>query len=147
VWLIMAREMLIGAAAKAAACSVPTIRYYEEVGLLADANRTQGGHRAYQRKDVERLILIRRCRDFGMSIKQVKALVEIRDGPTSCDNALDVVAHHRDALRVRIAELKALDRAMTLIAARCESDCAGGAAACCSIYEDLATVPENALSG
>ena len=142
----MVHEVLIGAAAKAAGCSVPSVRYYEDVGLLAGANRTQGGHRAYQPKDVARLVLIRRCRDFVMSIKQVKTLVEIRDRPASCDNALDVVTHHRDALRVRIAELKALDRAMSLIAARCESDCAGGAAACCSIYDDLATVPENALS-
>ena len=73
-------------------------------------------------------------------------MIEIRDSPASCDNALDVVALHRDALRVRIAELRALDRAMTLIAARCESDCAGGAAACCSIYEDLATGPEVVLA-
>ena len=142
----MACEMLIGEAAKAAACSVPTIRYYEQVGMLAAADRTLGGQRTYQRKDVERLILIRRCRDFGMSIKQVKALIEIRDSPASCNNALDVVAHHRDALRVRIAELKALDRALTLMAARCESDCAGGAAACCSIYEDLAVNREVACA-
>lgn len=142
----MANEMLIGEAAKAATCSVATIRYYEEVGLLACANRTAGGHRTYQQKDVEQLRLIRRCRDFGMSIKQVNALIEMRNSPASCDNALDVVAHHRDALRVRIAELKALDRAMTLIAARCESDCAGGTAACCSIYEDLETNPEIVLA-
>lgn len=141
----MVREMLIGAAAKAAGCNIPTIRYYEEVGLLADANRTQGGHRAYRQKDVERLVLIRRCRNFGMSINQVKALIEIRDSPATCDHALDVVAHHRDALRVRITELKALDRALTLIAARCEIDCAGGAAECCSIYDDLAVGPKNAI--
>lgn len=144
--MAMSREMLIGRAAKASGCNIPTIRYYEEVGLLAGANQTQGGHRAYQQKDVERLVLIRRCRDFGMSLKQVKALIEIRDSPASCDDALDVVAHHRDALRVRIAELKALDRAMTLIAARCESDCVGGAAACCSIYSDLAVVPEGRVT-
>ena len=132
--------MLIGDAAKAAGCSVPTIRYYEEVGLLSQASRTAAGHRAYRRHDVERLILICRCRDFGMSIKQVKTLIEIRDIPASCDNALDVVAAHRDQLRTRISEMKALDRALTLIAARCESDCAGGASSCCTIYDDLKMV-------
>lgn len=118
-----------------------TIRQYEAVGLLADAPRTQGGHRPNPHKDIERLILIRHSRDFGMSIKQVKALIEIKDSPASCNSALGVVAHHRDTLRVRITELKALDRAMTLITARCESDCAGGAAAFCSIYEDLSVNP------
>lgn len=132
---------MIGDAAKAAGCSVPTIRYYEEVGLLSAANRTTGGHRAYQHKDIERLILIRRCRDFGMSIKQVKALIAIRDRPASCDDALDVVSRHRDLLRVRIDELKALDRALTLISARCEADCIGGASSCCTIYDDLEVRP------
>lgn len=134
----MTTEMLIGDAAKVAGCSVPTIRYYESVGLLFEASRTSGGHRAYRRQDVERLSFIRRCRDFGMSIEQVKALNRIRDIPGSCDNALEVISTHRDQLRTRISELKALDRALTLIAARCESDCVGGESSCCTIYDDLA---------
>lgn len=133
----MTKEMMIGDAARAAGCSIPTIRYYETVRLLSEANRTAGGHRAYKRQDIERLILIRRCRDFGMSIKQVKALIEIRDRPASCENALDIVSHHRDQLRERIAELKALDRALTVLSARCESNCPGGTSSCCTIYDDL----------
>lgn len=131
------KEVMIGDAAKAAGCSVPTIRYYEEVGLLSEANRTTGGRRAYQRKDIERLILIRRCRDFGLAIKQVKALIEIRDRPGPCKNALSIISHHREQLRTRIAELKALDRALTVISTRCASHCVGGASSCCTIYDDL----------
>lgn len=131
------REMMIGEAARATGCSVPTIRYYESVGLLSQANRTRGGHRSYRRPDIERLTLIRRCRDFGMSIGQVKALIAIRESPVSCDNALDAVTGHRKHLNERIAELKALDRALALIVARCQQDCSGGAAACCTIYDDL----------
>lgn len=131
------REMMIGEAARATGCSVPTIRYYESVGLLAEANRTGGGHRSYRRKDIERLTLIRRCRDFGMSIDQVKALIAIRESPASCDDALEAVTRHREKLNERIADLKALDRALALIVARCQNDCAGGEAACCTIYDDL----------
>ena len=134
----MTREMMIGDAAKAAGCSVPTIRYYESVGLLAEAARTAGGHRSYRRQDVERLTLVRRCRDFGMSINQVKTLIAIRESPSSCDNALEAVTLHREQLNARIADLKALDRALALIVARCEADCAGGASSCCTIYDDLA---------
>lgn len=129
---------MIGDAAKAAGCSVPTIRYYESVGLLAEAARTPAGHRSYRRQDVERLTLVRRCRDFGMSINQVKTLIAIRESPSSCDNALDAVTLHREQLNARIADLKALDRALALIVARCEADCAGGASSCCTIYDDLA---------
>jgi len=132
------REMMIGAAAKATGCSVPTIRYYESIGLLAEANRTPGGHRAYATKDVERLTLIRRCRDFGMSIEQVKDLIAIRESPASCNNALETVTSHRAKLKAHIDDLKALDRALALIVGRCETACAGGAAACCTIYDDLA---------
>lgn len=129
---------MIGEAARMTGCSVPTIRYYESVGLLAEANRTSGGHRSYRRQDIERLTLIRRCRDFGMAIEQVKALIAIRESPASCDNALDAVTEHRNQLNERITELKALDRALALIVARCQNDCEGGLAACCTIYDDLA---------
>ncbi|WP_434405476.1 MerR family transcriptional regulator [Sphingobium sp. DN12] len=136
----MSSEMMIGEAAKRAGCSVPTIRYYESVGLLAEAHRTSGGHRSYRRQDVERLTLIRRCRDFGMTIDQVKTLIAIRQSPSSCDNALEAVTLHRQQLNARITELKALDRALALIIARCDSDCAGGASSCCTIYDDLSAV-------
>jgi DNA-binding transcriptional MerR regulator len=69
------RELKIGELAELTGMSVPTIRYYEQIGLLPRAPRQAGGQRVYSRDDVERLTFIRRCREFDFSIEQVRALV------------------------------------------------------------------------
>jgi DNA-binding transcriptional MerR regulator len=55
----------IGALARRTGTTAPTIRYYEEIGLLHRAGRHSGGHRVYSEEDVRRLFFIRRCREFG----------------------------------------------------------------------------------
>jgi len=60
-----AASLSIGLLARQAGCSVPTIRYYEEIGLLPVVPRTEGGRRVYGSATVRRLSFIRRCRDFG----------------------------------------------------------------------------------
>lgn len=134
----MQPELTIGRAARAAGCTVPTVRYYEEIGLLSAVNRTASGHRVYSRATVEQLKLIRRCRDFGMAIKDIAALITISTSPAECDAALGLINEHRENLRDRIAELKSLERALAVMAGRCEDICVGGAASCCTIYSDLA---------
>lgn len=131
-------ELSIGRAARAAGCTVPTVRYYEEIGLLSAANRTASGHRVYTRATIEQLKLIRRCRDFGMAIKDIIALIAVNASPAECDDALALINQHRASLRERILEMKALERALAVMAARCEDTCQGGAASCCTIYSDLA---------
>ena len=101
-------------------------------------NRTASGHRLYTRATVEQLKLIRRCRDFGMAIKDIIALIAVRTATAECDEALALINDHRANLRDRIAELKSLERALAVMAARCADTCVGGAASCCTIYSDLA---------
>jgi MerR family transcriptional regulator, copper efflux regulator len=74
-------ELKIGDLAERTGTSVPTIRYYEEIGLLPRALRQAGGQRVYSADDVERLTFIRRCRDFDFSIDEVRALVAIVHDP------------------------------------------------------------------
>jgi DNA-binding transcriptional MerR regulator len=114
------------------------VRYYEEIGLLSVANRTASGHRVYTHATVEQLRLIRRCRDFGMAIKDIIALIAVSTSPADCGDALALINQHRADLRDRIAELKALERALAVMAARCADTCEGGAPSCCTIYSDLA---------
>src|SRR5579859_4522068 len=98
-------SLKIGALAARTGVNAPTIRYYEDIGLLPPPSRQQGGQRSYDIADVRRLTFIRRCRDFGFSIEQVRDLVALmRERTRSCSEARDLtVAHLRD-VRARLAE-------------------------------------------
>jgi DNA-binding transcriptional MerR regulator len=81
-------SLKIGNLAERTGTGAPTIRYYEEIGLLRSADRQSGGQRVYGDADVARLTFIRRCRDFGFSIEQVRSLVMlVQDPNTSCMHA------------------------------------------------------------
>ena len=132
-------HLRIGALAERAGTSAPTIRYYEEIGLLPPADRQGGGQRAYGAEDVKRLTFIRRCRDFGFSIAQVRELATVvRDRRRSCTDARDLAQEHLAALRARLEELKALERNVAGFVATCEASCAGGPGPDCAVLEDLA---------
>src|SRR5689334_15078932 len=100
-------DMTIGVLAAAAGCTVPTVRYYEEIALLPEAHRREGGHRVYGDADLRRLTFIRRCRDFGFSIVQIKQLVTLTPD-RDCASARDLVAVHLDEVRRKLKELRAL---------------------------------------
>lgn len=69
--------MKIGHLAQATQTSAPTIRYYEDTGLLPPPLRQAGSQRIYREEDVRRVTFIRRCRDFGFSIDQIRLLVSL----------------------------------------------------------------------
>lgn len=128
----------IGVVARQTGCSVPTIRYYEEIGLLPPGPRTQAGRRIYGDDAVRQLTFIRRCRDFGFSIDQVRELVSLVDQPDRpCLEVRDIAARHLDQVRERLAELQALEASMTLFVRSCDTACAGSTALDCTILEDL----------
>ena len=64
----MSARLSIGLVARRTGATVPTVRYYEEIGLLPAASRTASGQRSYDEATVRRLVFIRRCRDFGFSL-------------------------------------------------------------------------------
>lgn len=118
---------------------MPTIRYYEEIGLLPAGPRTEGGRRVYSDAAVRRLTFIRRCRDFGFSIDQVRELIGLVDEPQRpCLEVRDIAATHLAQLRAKLAELQALERSMAAFVCNCDTACAGGPAIDCTILEDLA---------
>ncbi len=130
----------IGLLARQAGCSVPTIRYYEEIGLLPAVPRTEGGRRAYGTGTVRRLSFIRRCRDFGFSIEQVRELVGLVDEPNRrCVEVREVAAKHLAQVRERLVELQALEQDMAAFVQSCDVACVGGAAINCTILDDLAS--------
>jgi DNA-binding transcriptional MerR regulator len=128
----------IGVLARQTGCTVPTIRYYEEIGLLPAGPRTDAGRRIYGQAAMKRLTFIRRCRDFGFSIEQVRELTGLVDEPDRpCTEVRDVVAKHLEQLREKLADLRALEQGMSAFVCSCDTACAGGAAVDCTILEDL----------
>jgi DNA-binding transcriptional MerR regulator len=128
----------IGTLARRTGTTAPTIRYYEEIGLLPRPDRRDSGQRVYGSDTAERLVFIRRCRDFGFSIEQVRTLLTLgRDAARSCAEARDLAALHLASVRARLDELKKLETSIAGLVERCESSCIGGPAADCSVLEDI----------
>lgn len=73
--------MKIGELARRAGCQVPTVRYYEQEGLLGAPRRTEQNYRVYGEEDVERLQFIRHCREHQISLEEIRQLLDYRDEP------------------------------------------------------------------
>lgn len=130
--------LTMGEAAGKSGCSAPTIRYYEEIGLLRGVDRTPGGRRAYSWPQVHRLTFIRRARDLGLSVEQVRTLLRISDGDQSdCGDAQGVLATYVEEVRRRRAELESLEDTLTRMAQRCGDTCANVPGAACTVMEDV----------
>ncbi len=99
----------IGELAHLTGTTAPTIRYYEEVGLLPRPKRV-GGQRRYDGDDVRRLTFIRRCRDFGFPVEQVRDLVGLAQAnDRSCLEARRLAETHLAAIQAKLAELHVLE--------------------------------------
>lgn len=121
----------IGVLSQMSGCSVPTIRYYEEVGLIPAASRRSSGHRVYDVGAVHLLAFIRRCRDFGFSIDQTRALVSLSHGKD------------RDCVEARDLAQRGLARFVE----SCNATCLGGSAPKCTILKDLGRSAKTAGRG
>lgn len=133
------RVLTIGALAKAAGVTTPTIRYYEEIGLLPPAHRTAGGQRTYDDDDLARLTFIKQCRDFGFGIDQVRMLLELSISTSrDCVETRDIVQVHLHEVHQKLAELRLLERRLESFVTRCTVACAGGAGQDCVIFKDMA---------
>lgn len=131
-------DLKIGALARRTGTTVPTIRYYEEIGLLPRPSRRDGGQRSYGEDDVKRLTLIRQCRDFGFTIEQVRTLALLmQDRDRSCIEARDLAQQHLATVKAKLVELRALERAITEFVQSCDNACAGGPGPDCVVLQEL----------
>lgn len=127
--------MNIGRAATRSGVPAKTIRYYEEIGLIPKAARTDGGYRDYDDRDVEMLRFIHRARDLGFPVKDVAALLTLwRDRSRSSADVKKLALDHVADIDVKIEELKSIRRTLTDLATRCHGDERPD----CPILEDLA---------
>ena len=115
--------MNIGEASRRTGVSAKMIRYYEETGLLPPAHRHESGYRIYGENDIRRLQFVRRARDFGFSMDQIKELLDLwSDKSRASAEVKEITLAHVAALGARIAELTALRDALRHLADQCHGD-------------------------
>ena len=124
----------IGQLAEAAGTKVETIRYYERIGLLDEPQRTSGNYRAYSPDHLARLSFIRRARDLGFTLDQVRTLIGLADrSGQSCDEVDAIARSHLVEVDRKIADLRALKRQLTNVV----ESCGRGVVEDCKILEAL----------
>jgi DNA-binding transcriptional MerR regulator len=132
---MMRRDVAIGEAARRSGVKVPTIRYYEQVGLLPAPSRTDGNRRLYDDADIRRLAFIRHARELGFEVDAVRTLLTLQDDPAQSCAAADAVARSRLVeVEQRIASLTALKAELERMVAGCEHGLVGE----CRVIEILA---------
>ena len=115
--------MVIGEAAKASGVSAKMMRYYERIGLIPAAGRTDAGYRLYGAQDVETLRFIRRARELGLSMERIKLLVGLwQDRSRPSREVKRIALAHVAELRVKIAELSAMCVTLGNLADTCHGD-------------------------
>jgi DNA-binding transcriptional MerR regulator len=109
----------IGDLSRKTGVKAPTIRYYEQMGLIEEPDRTEGNQRRYGRDELRRLTFVRHARDLGLGINAIKELIALSAHPAKpCADADRIVRQHLDDVRRRIAQLKLLESELARI-----SDC------------------------
>jgi len=95
---------------------IPTIRYYEEIGLLAEPGRNSGNQRRYSQADLEQLSFIKHARDLGLNINAVQDLLRLHNHPDqSCADAHVIANTHLDDVRSRLKQLRKLEKELKRI--------------------------------
>ena len=125
----------IGELSRRTNVKVPTIRYYEESGLLEEPERTEGNQRRYDAAGLERLSFIKHARDLGFSIDAIAALIELQGHPNrSCAEANDIATAQLSDVRAKIRRLRALEKELVRISKGCNG---GGVTEDCYVLASL----------
>ena len=109
----------IGRLSAKAAVNLETVRYYERIGLLPSPPRTEGGHRLYGEEHVKRLTFVRRARELGFTLEEIRALLRLAEREPSCAKVRVLAADHLRDVRAKIADLKRMERVLSDTVDRC----------------------------
>ena len=114
----------IGELSKQVQIKIPTIRYYESIGLIDQPHRTEGNQRRYDATAVERLNFVRHARALGFSIDEVLALIRLQGmSDPACDEANEIAVAQLGRVRAKIRRLKRLERELGRLANGCNPSC------------------------
>jgi MerR family mercuric resistance operon transcriptional regulator len=128
------QSLTIGRLAEAAGVNLETVRYYERINLMQRPARPGRGHRVYESEHVQRLSFIRRARELGFSIEQIRTLLALAEpSRASCAEVQKFAQTHLDEVRAKLADLAKLERILAESIARCS----GKVAPSCPVLEML----------
>jgi MerR family mercuric resistance operon transcriptional regulator len=135
------RAIPIGELSRRTGCNIETIRYYERIGLTPAPPR-HGRYRSYGPEDVSRLGFVRRARELGFTLDEVRALLGLAvGGQASCAEARGLASAHLHDVRTRIAYLRRMERVLADTVRACDA----GADSCCPLIAALSrpmTLPQ-----
>lgn len=116
------QALTIGAMSRATGINIETIRYYERIGLLPSPPRTRGNYRAYTSAEQKRLNFVRRTRNLGFSIEDIRVLLRLSDKRyTDCCEVTEIAENHLTETERKIADLQALADELRQIIAGCSA--------------------------
>ena len=124
----------IGILSKRTDCKIETIRYYERIGIFPVPSRTEGGHRVYSEDHLKRLVFIRRSRELGFSLEDIRVLLKLGEGEGfTCRQVETITLHHLENIRQKLSDLKSLEKTLAKISSQCQ----GGKIPDCPILNAL----------
>ncbi len=115
-----AQHLAIGELSRLSGVNIETIRYYERIKMIPEPPRTESGRRLYSGADLRVLAFIRRSRELGFSLEDIRTLLRL-GGPekASCREVREIAAHHLAGIRAKLGDLKKLERLLAKTVARC----------------------------
>jgi DNA-binding transcriptional MerR regulator len=129
------KKITIGEAARTSGVKVPTIRYYEGIGLLRQPSRSEGNQRSYEQSDLNRLTFIRHARELGFEVEAIRTLLSLQDNPLQPCASADAIA------KARLVEVEQRIRSLMALKAELEmmvEGCGHGRVDQCRVIEVLA---------
>jgi MerR family mercuric resistance operon transcriptional regulator len=112
----------IGELSQRTGCHIETIRYYERIGLLPAPHRSAARYRLYDASDIKRLAFVRRSRELGFTLDEVRKLLALsaKDGRSACAEVRELAAGHLAKVQAKIADLRAMERVLADAVRRCD---------------------------
>jgi MerR family mercuric resistance operon transcriptional regulator len=121
--LLRAAQFPIGALSAATGVNIETIRYYEKIGLMPAPPRNEGRQRIYDAGHLKRLTFVRRGRELGFSLDQIRELLGlVRGHDLTCGDVKTMTDTHVTDIRRKVKDLKKLERVLTQLSAQCGGD-------------------------
>lgn len=124
----------IGSVSRESGVHIETIRYYERIGLIPRQQRSNSGRRIYDPQDRQRLSFIRRCRELGFSLDDIRSLLDLAgSNDRTCQEVKDLTEAHLASVRSRLSDLKRMEASLKALSQSCE----GGGSPDCPILARL----------